>query len=313
MTKIVLLDGYSLGLCDLSPIEALGELTNYEFTTPDQIVERCRDAEVIIANKTIISRATMEALPKLRLIAVAATGMNNVDLDAARELGIEVRNAVGYSTHSVAEATLCYALASLRHTPYFDRYVKDGRYAASERMFCFDYPVGQLHGANWGIIGLGTIGREVARLAKSFGCNVAYTSISGVTREERYQQMSLDELLEWSDVLSIHSPLNERTRNLIGRAELRKMRRSALIINVARGGIIDEEALAEALNKGTIAGAALDVFSHEPLRHSPLYELDDPNKLLASPHTAWQSDKALKRLIKSITENIRTFFEEGVE
>lgn len=308
MRKIVFLDGYSLGTCDLAPIEALGELVNYEFTRPEQVLERCRGAEVVISNKVPMTRETMEQLPELKLIAVAATGMNNVDLDAARELGIEVRNAAGYSTHSVAEATFCYALSLLRHTAYYDRYVKDGRYAASERMFCFDRTVRQLHGANWGIIGMGTIGREVARLAKSFGCTVAYTSISGVVREERYIQMALDDLLEWCDVLSIHSPLNERTYNLIDMAELRRMRRSAILINVARGGIVNEAAVAEALNKGIIAGAALDVFSEEPLRESPLYALEDNDKLVVAPHTAWQSTGALKRLVRCIAENIKTFY-----
>ena len=308
MMKIVFLDGYSLGTCDLSPIEALGELVNYEYTTPDEVVERCHGAEVVIANKCPLTRETLEQLPDLRLIAVAATGMNNVDLDAARELGIEVRNAAGYSTHSVAEATFCYALSLLRQTAYYDRYFKDGRYAAAERMFCFDRTVRQLHGANWGIIGLGTIGREVARIAKSFGCTVAYTSISGVVREERYIQMALDDLLEWSDVISIHSPLNERTYNLIDAAQLRRMRRSAILINVARGGIVNEAALAEALNKGIIAGAALDVFSEEPLRESPLYTLSDSDMLVASPHTAWQSTGALKRLVRCIADNIRSFY-----
>jgi glycerate dehydrogenase len=164
-----------------------------------------------------------------------------------------------------------------------------------------------LRGKNWGIIGLGAIGRQVASLAEAFGCNIAYYSTSGVARQEKYQHKELSELLSWADVVSIHCPLNARTADLIGSAELEQMKSTAIIINVARGGIISEEALAIALNNNTIAGAALDVFSQEPLPSSPLYNLNDPYKLIASPHTAWAADDAVEKLIDGICINIKNF------
>ena len=287
----------------------MGNFTAYESTESNEVLERCIDADIIIANKTILDADKLRALPRLKLICVAATGMNNIDLDTAAELGIPVRNAVGYSTHSVSETTICSALALLREVVYYDHYFKSGDYAASPRMFNFDHPTGQIHGKNWGIIGLGNIGREVARLATAFGCNVRYTSTSGTSRPEDYEQMPLDELLAWADVVSIHCPLNERTRNLIGSAELAKMKSSAVIVNVARGGIIDESALAEALDNGVIRGAALDVFSSEPLdAASPLYRLRDPYRLLASPHNAWSTVEAIDRLIACVRDNIKEYF-----
>ena len=306
MTNIVFLDRYSLCDRDLSLIESLGRYTAYDDTPRDKVAERLADADVAIANKVLIDGQTMRRLPRLKLICVAATGMNNIDLETAAELGIEVRNAVGYSTYSVAETTLCSALALMREVVYFDEYFKSGRYAAAERMFCYDRPTRQLRGRNWGIVGLGNIGREVARLATAFGCRVSYFSTSGAKREEEYPQLPLGELLADSDIVSIHSPLNDRTRGLIGREELSAMKPAAILINVARGGIVDEQALAEALDNDTIAGAALDVFSSEPLRESPLYHLRDPYKLLASPHNAWSSAEAIDRLVECIAQNIRS-------
>lgn len=307
MTKIVFLDEYSICGRDLSAVTSQGDYTGYDNTSPEQVVERLQRADVAISNKVVIDAEAMRRLPDLKLICVAATGMNNIDLDAAAEAGIEVRNAVGYSTYSVAETTLCSALALSREVVYYDRYFKSGAYAAADRMFCYDRPTRQIRGKRWGIIGLGNIGREVARLATAFGCEVAYYSTSGVERKEEYRRMELDELLGWADIVSVHSPLNERTRNLIGAAELKKMRASAILINVARGGIIDEAALAVALDNNTIAGAALDVFTSEPLRVSPLYSLRDPYKLLASPHNAWSSEEAIDRLIECIADNIRNY------
>lgn len=307
MAKIVFLDEYSMGGNDLTAITSLGDYTGYDRTYPEQVVERCAGADVVISNKVYLSRYAMEQLPDLKLIAVAATGMNNVDLEAAAELGIEVRNVSGYSTYSVAETTLGAALALLRNSLYYNRYFKEGAYAGTSDIFHFGRPISMLRGKHWGIIGLGAIGRRVATLAEAFDCTVAYTSTSGVAREEKYPQMSLEELLAWSDVVSIHSPLNARTAGLIGEEQLQAMKPTAIIINVARGGIIDEEALANALNDKTIAGAALDVFSHEPLPESPLYHLNDPDALLASPHTAWAADDAVALLIEGIGANIKDF------
>ena len=255
----------------------------------------------------VIDAATMDSLPNLRLICVAATGMNNIDLNAAAERGIEVKNAVGYSTYAVAETTLCSALSLLREVTYYDNFFKSGKYSAAERIFNFDRPTAQLRGKRWGIIGLGNIGREVARLAEAFSCEVCYFSTSGVARDEQYPALSLNELLTTSDIVSIHCPLTPRTYDLISNEELAQMKPSAILINVARGGIVNEAALAEALNNKQIRGAALDVFSAEPLRESPLYNLQDPHRLLASPHNAWSSVEAIDRLIDCIAGNIQEY------
>jgi len=307
MKKIVFLDEYSIAGRGLEKITSQGEYIAYDNTAKEQVVERLKGADIAITNKVLIDGDAMRQLPDLKLICVAATGMNNVDLETAKELGIEVKNAVGYSTTSVAETTLASALALARNIVYFDEYFHDGRYQRADRAFCYDRFTFELRGKKWGIVGMGNIGREVARLASAFGCEVRYFSTSGVKREETYPAMALTELLEWSDIVSVHSPLNERTRGLIGRAELQKMKSSAIIINVARGGIIQEDALAEALDNGWVAAAALDVFSVEPLRESPLYNIKDKYRLLASPHNAWSAAEAIDRLIECVAENIRTW------
>ncbi|MBO7342914.1 MAG: hydroxyacid dehydrogenase [Alistipes sp.] len=305
--KIVFLDEYSVCGRDLSSIKRRGDYTGYETTSPDEVMEKSKDAEIIISNKVVLNAETIASLPHLRLICVAATGMNNIDLNAAAEHGVEVRNAVGYSTYAVAETTLSSALALLREVTYYDNYFKSGAYSSSERIFNFDRPTAQLRGKRWGIIGMGNIGREVARLAEAFGCEVSYYSTSGVERKETYPQLSLSELLSTSDILSIHCPLNERTRSLIGAEQLAQMKPSAILINVARGGILDEAALADALNEKRLRGAALDVFTSEPLRESPLYTLKDPYRLLASPHNAWSPVEAIDRLIGCIEQNIADY------
>ena len=307
MSKIVFLDEYSIAGRSLEKITSQGEYVAYENTKKEDVVERLKGAEIAITNKVVIDGEAMRQLPDLKLICIAATGMNNVDLETAKELGIEVKNAVGYSTISVAETTITSALALARNVVYFNEYFHDGRYAKADRAFCYDRFTFQISGKKWGIVGMGNIGREVARLASAFGCEVRYYSTSGVKREEQYPAMDLEELLKWSDIVSVHSPLNERTRGLIGRNELQLMKPSALIINVARGGIIEEAALAEALDNGWIAAAALDVFSVEPLRESPLYNIKDKYRLLASPHNAWSAAEAIDRLIECVAENIRVW------
>ncbi|MBR5595256.1 MAG: hydroxyacid dehydrogenase [Alistipes sp.] len=307
MSKIVFLDEYSIAGRSLEKITSQGEYTAYENTKKEDVVERLKGAEIAITNKVVIDGEAMRQLPDLKLICIAATGMNNVDLEAAKELGIEVKNAVGYSTISVAETTITSALALARNVVYFNEYFHDGRYSKADRAFCYDRHTFQVSGKKWGIVGMGNIGREVARLASAFGCEVRYYSTSGVKREEQYPAMELEELLKWSDIVSVHSPLNERTRGLIGREQLQLMKPSAMIINVARGGIIDEAALAEALDNEWIAAAALDVFSVEPLRESPLYNIKDKYRLLASPHNAWSAAEAIDRLIECVAENIRVW------
>lgn len=303
--NIVFLDAYSLGGADLSAIRTLGNYTSYDTTRPEEVVDRCREADIVITNKVVLDRTAIERLPRLRLICVAATGTNNINLAAAAEHGIAVRNAVGYSTHAVTETTVGAALALLRQVIYYDRYTKE-HYAGAERQFHFGRTTRQLYGSRWGIIGLGNIGRNVARVAEALGCEMAYTSTSGVVREEPYPAKPLDELLAWADVVSIHCPLTEHTRGLIGARELSQMKPSALLINVARGGIVDEAALAAALDAGQLAGAALDVFVHEPLEMgNPLLAIREPERLLLSPHNAWSPVEAVEVLVECIARNIR--------
>ncbi|MFI3317599.1 MAG: NAD(P)-dependent oxidoreductase [Rikenellaceae bacterium] len=308
--KIVFLDEYSVSGADTSAIREMGDYTAYyETTSKADTIARCQGADVVISNKVVIDREVIEACDALKLVCVAATGMNNVDLEAAAEHGIDVRNAVGYSTHSVAEATISSALTLLRQSLYFDRFVKSGSYSASPRLFNFDRPIRQLNGRRWGIIGMGNIGRKVAALASAFGCPVRYCSTSGAQRKEDYPSSSLNELLSWADIISIHSPLNAQTSGLIGAEELEKMRDGALLINVARGGIVDEQALAAALDSGKLAGAATDVFAQEPLEgSSPLLKIKCPDQLLLSPHSAWAAKEAIDQLILAIAKNITDHF-----
>lgn len=307
MPKIVFLDQYSLGGADLSAICALGDYTGYEVTARTEVIDRCRGAEIVITNKVPFDRETLQALPALRLICVAGTGMNHIDLAAAGELGIRVRNAAGYSTHSVTETTIGAVIALLRQVCYYDRYVKS-RYAGADRQFCFLRRTSQLHGRRWGIVGLGNIGHSVARMAEALGCEVVYTSVSGVVREEPYEALPLDELLRTADVVSLHAPLTPRTQGLIGARELALMKPTALLVNVARGGMVDEAALAEALDAGRLAGAALDVFAHEPMEPgNPLLKVREPDRLLLSPHNAWSSDEAIEVLVGCIVRHITDY------
>lgn len=304
--KIVFLDQYSIHNSDLGSIKKLGEYVGYHSSQPSQIIERCIDADVVITNKMPFKADVFAALPNLKLLCIAATGMNNVDLEAAAQFSVKVRNAVGYSTYSVAEATLSGALALLKQTLYYDNYVKSGAYSTSSLLFNFTRSTHELHGKNWGIIGLGNIGKQVAKLAGAFGCNVSYYSTSGVNNNSDYPQLTIEELLVWSDIISIHAPLSRVTYNLIDYDKLSKMKKSAIIINVARGSIINETDLVRALNDNMIAGAALDVYSQEPmLSDNPLLTINDPLKLALTPHTAWSSEEVLQELVEKVAENIR--------
>ncbi|MBE6201346.1 MAG: D-2-hydroxyacid dehydrogenase [Rikenellaceae bacterium] len=306
--KIVFLDEYSLGGADLSAIKALGNYVGYHETRPEEVVERCADAEVVIVNKVVLGEKEMAALPALRLICVSATGVNNIDLEAAKRHNIEVKNAVGYSTHTVAEATLGSILALQRQVLYYDRYVKDGRYSASGRFVNFDRPTHRLYGKKWGIIGLGNIGRKVADLATAFGCEVAYYSTSGVARQENYERKELNDLLAWADIISVHCPLNSTTNNLIDKEQVALMKRNALIVNVARGGIVNEQAIADALDQGLIAGAAFDVYPTEPMPlTSPLLKVKNADKLLLSPHNGWSAMESIADLVECVVTNIKNY------
>lgn len=306
--KIVFLDEYTLGGANLDSIRSLGDYVGYSSTRPEEVVERAKGAEVVIVNKVVIGAKEMDALPSLRLICVAATGVNNIDLEAAAQRNILVRNAVGYSTHTVAEATFSSVLALLRQVTYYDRYVKSGAYSASGEWVNFDRPTHRLWGKNWGVIGMGNIGRKVAALASAFGCNVAYASTSGANRTEEWERKELGDLLAWADIVSVHCPLTPITKGLIDTEEIAKMKPSAVIVNVARGGIVVEEAVARALDEGRLAGAAFDVYPSEPMpATSPLLHIADPDKLLLSPHNAWSAVESIEGLVECIATNIKNY------
>jgi glycerate dehydrogenase len=308
MLHLVFLDADTLGSTSLNNLRQLGRLTLYPTTSPEQTAERVRDADVVITNKVKIDRKVMEAANGLRLICVAATGTNNVDLAAANERGIPVKNAVGYSTAGVTQHTFAMLFYLLEQLRYFDDYVKGGSYATSPIFTHYGHEYWLLSGKRWGIIGLGTIGREVAKIARAFGAEVVYFSTSGRHDDPEYRRVELDELLRTSDVVSVHAPLNDQTRGLIGLPQLEQMKKTAILINVGRGGIVVEPDLVEALNREYLFAAGLDVLETEPMQPGhPLLSVKRPERLLITPHIAWASIEARDNLIAQVAENIRTF------
>ena len=307
--KIVFLDAATLGSTPLDEITALGELVTWPVSSPEEALERVGDCDVLIVNKVRVTDTLLARAPRLKLICEAATGVNNIDLEAAERRGIAVRNVAGYATETVVQCTFAHLLSLAGHAPYFDDCVKSGRYSAGP-LFCdISHPTVELDGKTMGIVGLGAIGSRVAAVAAAFGMRVIYYSTSGTSHNHDYPSVPLDTLLRTADVVSIHAPLNARTQGLIGAAELRRMKPSAYLINLGRGGIVDEAALAEAVDAGVIAGAALDVYTSEPLpAGSPLLQVRHPERFRFTPHTGWASQEALARLVHGIAENIRIFF-----
>jgi len=304
--KIVYLDASSIGETDLSEIASLGELVTYPNSTREEALARVGDCEVLIVNKIKVDRELLSRAPKLRLVCESATGVNNIDLTAAKERGIVVRNVAGYSTDSVVQATFTHLLSLAGNAPYLDDCVKSGRYSKGKLFTDVSQPFTELAGKTMGIIGMGTIGSKVALVASAFGMRVVYFSTSGTNHCTLYPALGLVELLETSDVVSVHAPLNERTEGLIGERELKRMKKTAFLLNLGRGGIVDEEALSRAVDDGWIAGAALDVFKEEPLaEESPLLHLRHPERVRYSPHTAWASRESLQRLVSCVADNIR--------
>ena len=288
-------------------IAELGELVCWPESTPEEALERVRDCNVLIVNKVLVTRALLDAAPELRLVCEAATGVNNIDLEACRERNIPVRNVAGYSTDSVVQTTFMHILSLMGNAPYFDNTVKDGTYSKGTLFTDVSRPYIEMKGKRIGIVGMGAIGTGVARVAEAFGMEVVYYSTSGTGHCKEWPSISLGELMRTSDVISIHAPYNERTAGLIGAGELAMMKPSAIIVNMGRGGIVDEAALAEVIDNDLIGGAALDVFTKEPLPgDSPLLRTRHPEKLRFTPHTAWASTEALTRLVNCIAENIRS-------
>lgn len=306
--NIVFLDAATLGDISFETICQYGTLTCYENSTPEEALERVRDCDILIINKIQVNAQLIDAAPHLKLICEAATGVNNIDLGYAESKGIPVRNAVGYSTDSVVQATFMHILSLAGHAPYYDDCVKSGRYSSmgmfTDPSVCWS----ELAGKTIGIIGMGNIGTRVAKVAEAFGMKVCYYSTSGTGHCKEYPCLSIEELMATSDIVSIHAPLNERTSGLIGPKELSMMKTTGIIVNMGRGGIVDETALASAIDNGTIAGAALDVFVKEPLpADSPLLKTNHPERLRFTPHTAWASQEARERLVQQIADNIRQF------
>lgn len=308
---IVLLDAETLGVPGFFAITRLGNLTVFESTRPDQRIERIKGKEIVITNKVVIDREVMDACPTLKLVCVAATGLNNIDLGSAAERGITVRNVAGYSTPSVVQHTFGMLFYLMENLPYYDRFVKEGHYAGSRLFTHHGRPFSEIAGMQFGIIGMGTIGKKVAEAASAFGAGVCYHSTSGGNKEAGYPCLTLDELLSTSDVVSIHCPLNEYTRHLIGYKELAMLKKTAFLVNCGRGGIVNEGDLARALNEGLLAAAALDVLESEPPdAGNPLFQVLEPERLLITPHIAWASRESRDRLVQGIVYNITEYLEK---
>lgn len=303
--KIVFLDAATMVGSSLEPIAALGELVTYDNSTREEAYERVKDCEVLIINKIKVDEDLFSHAPSLKLVCEAATGVNNIDLDAAAKRGVPVRNVAGYSTASVAQMTWMHILSLVGKSSYYDGFVKDGTYSESGYFTDTKVSYPELSGKTIGIVGMGTIGSKVARIAKEFGMKVCYYSTSGTNHCTEYPSLGIDELLSVSDVVSINAPYNERTAGLIDYENLKKMKKSAIIVNLGRGGIVVEEALAKAIDEGLIAGAGLDVYVKEPLpADHPLLHTRHPERLSFTPHVGWSSDEARDRLIEGIAQNI---------
>lgn len=303
--KIVFLDAATMGDVSFAPISALGELECYQTSSREESLERVKDAEILIINKILVDKELIDAAPSLRLICEAATGVNNIDLEYAASKGIPVRNAVGYSTDSVVQMTFMMILSLVGKCRYFDDFVKSGEYSRSGLFTNVDRMFFELRGKRLGIIGLGNIGGRVAMVGEAFGMAVSYFSTSGTSHSKDYPSVSLDTLMSESDIISIHAPYNQRTAGLIGETELRMMKPSAYIVNMGRGGIVDEAALAKAIDEGRIAGAGVDVFTAEPLpSDNPLMNVRNLDRLILTPHIGWASTEARQRLVQMIADNI---------
>lgn len=304
--KIVYLDAATMGYASLEPIAELGEFVSYYNSSREESLERVADCDVLITNKIRVDEELLSRAANLKLICVAATGTNNIDREATTKRGIIVRNVAAYSTDSVSQMTFTHLLRLAGQAAYLDSYVKSGQYSRS-KIFCeATHPSMELAGKTMGIIGMGAIGQKVATIATAFGMKVVYYSTSGTGHCKDYPCLSLEDLLAQADVVSIHAPLNEKTRALVGAKELARMKSTAFLLNVGRGGIVDEAALAEAVDAGRIAGAGLDVFDLEPLpKDSPLLSVKHPERFSFSPHNAWASSESIDRLIERTADNIK--------
>ena len=306
--KITVLDGYGMNPGDLSwkGLEELGDVTVYPRTSPNKVVERSRDAEILLTNKVVIGRETIAALPKLRYVGVLATGYNVVDVDAAREHGVTVTNVPAYSTDSVVQMTLSHILNITGRVAHYARLNREGRWSASPDFCYWDTPLTELSGKTIGIVGLGNIGMKVASMARCLGMDVfALTGKDSATLPDGIQKTTLDGLLGVSDVLTLHCPLTEKTRNMINAETIGRMKHGAILINTGRGPLVDEQAVADALVSGQLGGYGADVMCSEPpSADNPLFSA--PNAFI-TPHIAWATLEARQRLMDTAVANVRMF------
>jgi len=312
--RIVILDAKTLGDdLDISSLDHFGTVTRYETTSEEETLARIEIADIVITNKVVITANLMEEAPRLKLICIAATGMNNVDLDAAKLKGIEVKNVAGYSTKSVVQHTFSMALYLLGKMAYHDKAVKDGSWQASGLFTDVSHPFYEISGKKWGIIGLGTIGQEVAKIAEAFGAEISYYSTSGKNLKSAYPHQSLEFLLKDCDIISIHAPLNDDTYELINEYNLSFLKEKSILLNLGRGGIIDETDLAFELDRREIY-AGLDVLEKEPISlENRLNFIKHKERLLITPHIAWTSIEARKKLLEGIVKNIENFLKSNPE
>ncbi|NLV24217.1 MAG: D-2-hydroxyacid dehydrogenase [Deltaproteobacteria bacterium] len=314
--KLVVLDGHALNPGDLSweEIKDLADCTVYERTPKEKVMERIGDAELVLTNKTVLDRAVLEQLPNLRYIGVLATGVNVIDLEAARERGIAVTNVPGYSTPSVAQMVFALLLELTLQVGHHGALVRSGAWARSADFSFFDRPLVELDGLTLGIVGFGAIGRRVTRIAEAFGMKV----LVHTAHPEKYRHLAenrelsfvdLEALFRKSDAVTLHCPLTPETQSLVNDQRLNQMKPGAYLINTGRGPLVDEAALAAALNEGRIAGAGLDVLSKEPpAADNPLLTA---RNCFITPHIAWASGAARQRLMAVVAENLRAYLEGG--
>lgn len=304
--NITVLDAATLGEdVTFEKWEALGNLTVYKYTSASEVVPRLKDSDIAIINKVKMTDEVIKSLPKLKLICVTATGYDNISLSACKERGVALCNVKGYSTHSVAQVTMALVLSLMTHLDEYCDSVKNGEYQNSGIENRLTPVFHELYGKTFGIVGLGNIGRQVARIAEAFGCNVLCFKR---TPDQNYCCVDLETLLKNSDIVTLHLPLNDQTEKIIGEKELSLMKPNAILVNVSRGAVTDEKAVAEALKNHTIGGFATDVYSVEPMENiSPLNEIKDFENVLLTPHMAWGAYESRIRCINEIAENIAAY------
>lgn len=309
--KITVLDAVTLGAdLDLSPLSTVGEVTVYNSTAPDEVADRVRDTDVIVLNKVKLNRANLSSAKNLKLICIAATGYDNIDLEYCREAGVQLSNVVGYSTNSVAQVTVATVLELITHIREYNSYVVSGEYTRLGVANKVSPVYHELAGKTWGIVGLGNIGKKVAAVAEAFGCKVLAFKR---TPDENYNCVDLDTLCRESDIISIHTPLNDGTRGLIGERDLSLMKDTVILYNAARGAVTDEKAVAEAILGGKIGAFGCDVYSTEPFpADHPFTSIKELSNVCLTPHMAWASAEARKLCLDEIIENIKAY-QNGVK